>query len=112
MYESSPPYIDPKLQEGTTPLVKMLHGKFTRTFLNFKYDQVSENDFTSKKRAILERVAIGGETLLFSICEIKAGEKPVSVATSCKVSFLSLRSALIFLPISNSIIGRYTLVRK
>ncbi len=47
--ESLPPYIDPKFQEGTTPLVKMLRGKFTRTFLNFKYDQVSENDFTGER---------------------------------------------------------------
>ncbi len=47
--ESSQPYIDPELQEGTTPLVKMLGGKFTRTFRNYKYDQFSENDFTGER---------------------------------------------------------------
>jgi len=49
MYESYPPYIDPILQEGTTPLVKMLGGKFNRTFVNFKFDKVSENDFTGER---------------------------------------------------------------
>ena len=47
--ESSQAYIDPILQEGTTPLVKMLNGKFNRTFRNYKYDQVSEIDFTGER---------------------------------------------------------------
>src|SRR5512134_2907556 len=59
--------------------------------------------FTSKKRASLERVAIGGETLLFSICEIRAGEKPVSRATSCRVNLRALRSFLILEPMLYSI---------
>jgi arylsulfatase A-like enzyme len=41
----SQPYIDPALQEGTTPLVKMMAGKHTRTFRNFHYPQISERDF-------------------------------------------------------------------
>ncbi len=43
--KESKPYIDPQLQEGTTPLIKMMDGKYTRTFRNFKYPVVSENDF-------------------------------------------------------------------
>ncbi|MFY0654486.1 MAG: sulfatase-like hydrolase/transferase [Cyclobacteriaceae bacterium] len=35
-------YIDPELQEGTCPLVKMMDGKFTRTFRNFQYPESSE----------------------------------------------------------------------
>ena len=31
------PYIDPKLQEGTTPLAKLSGGKATRDFINFKH---------------------------------------------------------------------------
>jgi len=31
----SKPYIDLRLQEGTTPLIKMMAGKYTRTFRNF-----------------------------------------------------------------------------
>ncbi len=43
--KESKTYIDPQLQEGTTPLVKMMDGKYTRTFRNFKYPDVSKNDF-------------------------------------------------------------------
>lgn len=43
--DSSEPYIDPDLQEGTTPLVKKMAGKYTRTFRNLQYEQVSEDDF-------------------------------------------------------------------
>jgi len=41
----SKPYIDPALQEGTTPLVKMMAGKYTRTFCNFHYRQISPTHF-------------------------------------------------------------------
>jgi hypothetical protein len=30
--DDAEPYIDPELQEGTTPLAKIMGGKFTRTF--------------------------------------------------------------------------------
>jgi arylsulfatase A-like enzyme len=46
------PYIDPALQEGTTPLVKMMAGKYTRTFRNFHYPEISEQDFGGA-RAVL-----------------------------------------------------------
>lgn len=38
------PYIEPQLQEGTTPLTKMMAGKYTRTFRNYHYPTVSERD--------------------------------------------------------------------
>lgn len=41
----SKPYIDLKLQEGTTPLVKMMAGKYTRSFRNFQYPEISRQDF-------------------------------------------------------------------
>jgi len=43
--EDAKPYIDPQLQEGTTPLVKMMAGKYTRTFSNFHYPAISNEDF-------------------------------------------------------------------
>lgn len=43
------PYIDPELQEGTTPLKKMMAGKFTRSFRNEVYSQVSEKDFSGER---------------------------------------------------------------
>ncbi len=39
------PYIDPKLQEGTTPLVKMMAGRYTRNFTNFHHPKITEEDF-------------------------------------------------------------------
>ncbi len=51
--DGSIPYIDPPLQEGTTPLVKMIGGKYTRTFSNYKYPVVSESDFGGA-RAMLD----------------------------------------------------------
>lgn len=46
------PYIDPKLQEGTTPLVKQAGGRWTRNFNNFRHPTISEQDFAGP-RAIL-----------------------------------------------------------
>ncbi len=37
--DAAMPYIDPELQEGTTPLVKMMNGKYTRTFRNLHYPE-------------------------------------------------------------------------
>ncbi len=42
------PYIDPALQEGTTPLVKMMQGKYTRTFRNLKHPIIREADYAGE----------------------------------------------------------------
>ena len=47
------PYIDPELQIGTTPLVKMIGGKFTRTFINFHHPVIRESDYGGP-RAVLD----------------------------------------------------------
>lgn len=47
------PWIDPKLQVGTTPLVKMMDGRFTRNFQNLHHPKIVEEDF-SGGRAILD----------------------------------------------------------
>jgi len=47
------PYIDARLQEGTTPLVKKMAGRLTRNFLNFHHPRVAEQDFAGP-RAILD----------------------------------------------------------
>ncbi|MCB0664288.1 MAG: sulfatase-like hydrolase/transferase [Saprospiraceae bacterium] len=46
------PYIDPRLQEGTTPLVKVMDGKYTRSFRNYVYPEISENDFGGARSII------------------------------------------------------------
>src|SRR5690606_15153204 len=47
------PWIDPKLQEGTTPLVKLLQGKATRDFTNFQQPALTEDDYRGA-RAIID----------------------------------------------------------
>lgn len=47
--ENQEPYIDPELQEGTTPLAKMMAGKFTRSFRNYKYSGISEKDYSGER---------------------------------------------------------------
>ncbi|MBD3266733.1 sulfatase-like hydrolase/transferase, partial [bacterium] len=47
------PYIDPKLQEGTTPLVKMMAGRYTRNFRNFQHKEIREQDYQGT-RVILD----------------------------------------------------------
>lgn len=57
-------YIDPELQEGTTPLAKMMAGKYTRTFRNYVYPEVSEDDFGGE-RAIMTnkfKLILDGDT--------------------------------------------------
>jgi arylsulfatase A-like enzyme len=39
------PYLDPELQKGTTPLVKLSGGIATRDFLNFVHPPISEVDY-------------------------------------------------------------------
>jgi len=43
--ERARPYIAPGLQQGTTPLVKMLGGRYTRNFVNFHHPEIREQDF-------------------------------------------------------------------
>ena len=46
-------YIEPALQEGTTPLVKYMDGRLTRNFRNFRYTSIADGDFAGP-RAILD----------------------------------------------------------
>ena len=46
------PYIAPKLQEGTTPLVKYMDGALTRTFQNYHYQSIDERDFAGRRVVI------------------------------------------------------------
>ena len=57
------PYIDPALQEGTTPLVKYLAGKLTRSFTNFHQPEIGEEDYAGA-RVILDgrnKLVLDGE---------------------------------------------------
>lgn len=47
------PYIDPVLQQGTTPLAKLAGGKATRDFQNFRQPAIGEDDYLGP-RAIID----------------------------------------------------------
>jgi arylsulfatase A-like enzyme len=46
------PYIDPELQKGTTPLVKLSGGRATRNFINFHHPAITEADFLGPRSII------------------------------------------------------------
>jgi arylsulfatase A-like enzyme len=47
------PWIEPALQSGTTPLVKLLAGKATRDFTNYRHPAVTQDDYLGP-RAIID----------------------------------------------------------
>jgi arylsulfatase A-like enzyme len=47
------PWIDPELQKGTTPLVKLMGGKATRDFTNFRHPALTDDDYLGP-RAIVD----------------------------------------------------------
>jgi arylsulfatase A-like enzyme len=49
------PYIDPALQEGTTPLVKLMDGKATRSFTNFRHPRITDEDFAGPRAVLHNR---------------------------------------------------------
>ncbi len=57
-------YIDPALQEGTTPLVKMMAGKYTRSFRNYVYSEVSADHFGGERAMMTNRfkLVLDGQT--------------------------------------------------
>lgn len=48
------PYLDPELQKGTTPLVKIANGIATRNFTNFHHPPLTSEDYTGA-RAVVDR---------------------------------------------------------
>ncbi len=60
-------YIDPQLQEGTTPLVKIMDGKYTRTFRNFKHPEIRQSDYNGPRTVLSNRykLVIDGESKSF-----------------------------------------------
>ncbi len=79
------PYITLELQEGTTPLVKYLEGKLTRSFKNYHQPAIAEQDFAGS-RAILDgkyKLVIEGEDgdggiELFNLRDDRAEEQNIA----------------------------------
>ena len=69
------PYIEPLLQEGTTPLIKMMAGKYTRTFRNQKHETINATDFNGPRAVVYDgyKLVIDGDNIagteLFSLAD-------------------------------------------
>lgn len=50
--DSTTPYVEPTLQQGTTPLIKKQHGKSTRDFKNFHHFTIKPHDFLGARAII------------------------------------------------------------
>lgn len=48
------PWIKPELQQGTTPLVKLMGGKLTRDFRNVHHPEITESDYRGDRSIIHE----------------------------------------------------------
>jgi arylsulfatase A-like enzyme len=46
------PWIEPELQKGTTPLVKLMGGKATRDFTNFRQPAITDDDYLGPRAVI------------------------------------------------------------
>ena len=57
------PYLAPNLQEGTTPLAKLMNGIATRNFRNYRYSEILDEDYLGP-RAIVDnrfKLVVAGE---------------------------------------------------
>ncbi len=65
------PYIDPQLQKGTTPLVKLMNGIPTRNFRNDHHPSIIEQDYSGERAWLDNRykllVSKKGEVSLFDL---------------------------------------------
>ena len=52
------PWVDPELQRGTTPLVKLMAGKATRDFLNYRHPAVTDSDYLGPRAVIDGRLKL------------------------------------------------------
>ena len=53
--KSPKPWISSELQEGTTPLVKLMNGKPTSTFKNVHLDQITDSNYTGPRAITTQR---------------------------------------------------------
>ena len=71
------PYLNPELQKGTTPLVKIANGIATRNFTNFHHPPLTPEDYTGARAVVDQRYKLvvhekkegGVEEELFDLIE-------------------------------------------
>lgn len=73
------PYIDPALQEGTTPLVKLMGGIPTRNFRNNHHPSIIDKDYDGERTILDDRykflVSKNGEAQLYDLSDDPAETK-------------------------------------
>eukprot|EP00913_Durusdinium_trenchii_P023372 g21950.t1 len=98
------PYIPAKLQEGTTPLVKMMAGRFTRNFQNFHHPEVAEHDYEGPRVLLDNNYKLVDAQLRFLPSRFDLNYNAVDIeGTSCSElacpnCHLSLSRSLLELP--------------
>lgn len=70
------PYLDPALQEGTTPLVKKMAGKLTRDFTNYRQPSIEDVDYRGPRSII-----VGDEKLVLQEARGKLQRELFDLAT-------------------------------
>ncbi len=82
------PYIDPRQQEGTTPLVKIMDGRLTRNFQNFHHPSIENADFGGPRAVLDQRYKLvvdgqgPGTVELFDIRADPAESKDLAAANA------------------------------
>ena len=91
------PYLDPALQSGTTPLVKLMDGIATRNFRNIRYPAVDERDFAGA-RVIMDgdyKLVVDGSrgagVELFDLREDRAESRDLSASEPAVAADLQRR---------------------
>ncbi len=68
--QSPEPWIEPQLQVGTTPLVKLMAGRPTRTFKNFRHPSIHSRDFAGSRTILGNRYKL--------VVTMKKGSEPIT----------------------------------
>jgi len=91
------PYIAAELQEGTTPTAKLMAGKYTRSFQNFKHPEIAASDSDGPAAMLADRfklvvdgarraAAPGGSRELFDLDADRGETKNLASAAAAKAA--------------------------
>ncbi len=89
------PYIDPELQKGTTPLVKMLAGRYTRNFKNEHHLKITKDDYHGARAMLDGRFKLvihKNKTELFDLHDDPAEKR--NLADSHKERVIAMQQAM------------------
>lgn len=84
------PYIDPELQQGTTPTAKLQNGKYTRAFRNQRHPRIEEADFAGAAAVLTNRFKLvrTKTTELYDLPRDKGESNDIAGANPARVAAL------------------------